>query len=38
LENTSLAEPKWTVTFKNAGITEDDGKAAISCARRPGLI
>ncbi len=27
----------WIVRFEKAGISEDDGKAAIACARRLGL-
>jgi hypothetical protein len=27
----------WTEKFLKAGITEDDGKAAIACARRLGI-
>jgi hypothetical protein len=27
----------WIKKFENAGISEDDGKAAIACARRLGL-
>lgn len=36
-ENTRNAKPKWSIKFKEAGISEDDGKAAISCARRLGI-
>ena len=36
-ENT-IGKPKgWIEKFENAGISEDDGKAAIACARRLGL-
>ena len=37
LENTRGAGTGWTDKFKQANITEDDGKAAISCARRLGI-
>lgn len=37
LENTRGGGTGWTYKFKKAGITEDDGKAAISCARRLGI-
>ena len=30
------AETGWTEKFLKAGITEDDGKSAIACARRLG--
>ena len=36
-ENTMNAETKWTEKFLKAGITEDDGKSAIACARRLGI-
>jgi hypothetical protein len=36
-EKTRNAKPHWTIKFKEAGISEDDGKTAISCARRLGI-
>ena len=36
-ENTRGTGTGWTGKFRQAGITEDDGKAAISCARRLGI-
>ena len=36
-ENTRGADTQWTGKFRQAGISEDDGKAAISCARRLGM-
>jgi hypothetical protein len=36
-ENTSKTSTEWTTKFRQANITEDDGKAAISCARRLGI-
>jgi len=36
-ENTRKAKSEWTIKFKEAGISEDDGKTAISCARRLGI-
>lgn len=36
-ENTRGTNTGWTGKFRDAGITEDDGKAAISCARRLGM-
>ena len=36
-ENTMNAQYGWTEKFLKAGITEDDGKAAIACARRLGI-
>jgi len=36
-ENTMGKEYGWIKEFENAGITEDDGKAAIACARRLGI-
>lgn len=36
-ENTQGAKSKWTNKFDEAGISEDDGKTAVSCARRLGL-
>lgn len=36
-ENTQGAKSKWTNKFDEAGISEYDGKSAISCARRLGL-
>jgi hypothetical protein len=36
-ENTMNTQTGWTKKFLRAGITEDDGKAAIACARRLGI-
>ena len=36
-EKTMMTDSKWSEQFLKAGITEDDGKAAIACARRLGL-
>ena len=36
-ENTMGQDKNWTRQFESAGITEDEGKAAIACARRLGL-
>ena len=36
-ENTRGTSKIWTEKFEKAGITEDDGKAAIACARRLGI-
>ncbi|NND87464.1 MAG: hypothetical protein HKM23_09145 [Nitrosopumilus sp.] len=36
-ENTMKTSTEWTDKFKKAGISEDDGKAAIACARRLGI-
>jgi hypothetical protein len=36
-EKTRGAKPKWTTKFKEAGISDDDGKTAIACARRLGI-
>ncbi|HJJ22760.1 MAG TPA: hypothetical protein OQH54_03475 [Nitrosopumilus sp.] len=36
-ENTMNSGTDWTEKFLKAGITEDDGKAAIACARRLGI-
>jgi hypothetical protein len=36
-ENTIGKLTGWIEKFENAGISEDDGKAAIACARRLGL-
>lgn len=36
-ENTRMTDTKWTVKFRQANISEDDGKMAISCARRIGI-
>ncbi len=36
-ENTMNTKTTWTEKFLKAGITEDDGKAAIACARRLGI-
>ena len=36
-ENTMNTNTGWTAKFLEFGITEDDGKAAIACARRLGI-
>ncbi len=36
-ENTMNTKTEWTEKFLKAGITEDDGKSAIACARRLGI-
>ncbi|MFQ5475480.1 MAG: hypothetical protein ACE5DT_00430 [Nitrosopumilus sp.] len=36
-ENTMNTQTGWTEKFLKSGITEDDGKAAIACARRLGI-
>ena len=36
-ENTMNTTTGWTAKFLKSGITEDDGKAAIACARRLGI-
>ena len=36
-ENTMGTSTKWIEKFEKAGISEDDGKAAIACARRLGI-
>ena len=36
-ENTLNTQTGWTEEFLKSGITEDDGKAAIACARRLGI-
>jgi hypothetical protein len=36
-ENTRNHNTDWTDRFRKAGISEDDGKSAISCARRLGV-
>jgi hypothetical protein len=37
IENTMNTKNGWIEKFEKAGITEDDGKAAIACARRLGI-
>lgn len=37
LENTRMIQSDWSDKFSQAGITEDDGKSMISCARRLGI-
>jgi hypothetical protein len=37
LENTCEKKGGWTAKFEKAGITKDDGKSMIACARRIGL-
>lgn len=36
-ENTMNVKSGWIEKFEKVGITEDDGKAAIACARRLGI-
>lgn len=36
-ENTQGPKKIWSERFRQAGITDDDGKTAISCARRLGF-
>ncbi|MDH3610414.1 MAG: hypothetical protein OEM79_01485 [Nitrosopumilus sp.] len=36
-ENTRGQSSHWIEKFEKAGISEDDGKAAIACARRLGI-
>jgi len=36
-ENTMNTNTGWTEKFLKSGITEDDGKSAIACARRLGI-
>ena len=36
-ENTMNTGTMWTEKFQKAGLTEDDVKAAIACARRLGI-
>ena len=36
-ENTMNLEAGWSKKFLKAGISEDDGKSAIACARRLGI-
>lgn len=36
-ENTMNTQTNWSKKFLKVGITEDDGKAAIACARRLGI-
>ena len=36
-ENTMNVKTGWTEKFEKVGITEDDGKSAIACARRLGI-
>ena len=37
LENTMNYQTGWTEKFLKAGISEEDGKSAIACARRIGI-
>ena len=37
LENSTMNTGDWSAKFSQAGISEDDGKSAISCARRLGI-
>jgi hypothetical protein len=36
-ENTMSTSKHWIERFEKAGISEDEGKAAIACARRLGI-
>ena len=36
-EKTMKTNTNWAVKFENVGISEDDVKAAIACARRLGV-
>ena len=36
-EHTMNTKTGWLEKFEKAGITEDDGKSAIACARRLGM-
>ena len=36
-ENTMNTRTGWIERFKKVGITEDEGKSAIACARRLGI-
>ena len=36
-ENTMGTQTRWTEKLSKVGIDEDDGKAAIACARRLGI-
>lgn len=36
-ENTRGKKAAWTARFEQSGISEDEGKTAISCARRLGI-
>lgn len=36
-ENTMGVKTGWTEKFKKNGISEEDGKSAIACARRLGI-
>ena len=37
-ENTRNTNTGWTKKFLKVGISEDDGKSAIACARRLGIV
>ena len=37
IENTTNTKTEWKEKFEKVGITEDDGKSAIACARRLGI-
>ena len=37
MENTQGTKGSWTARFASAGISEDDGKTMIACARRLGI-
>ena len=36
-ENTMNAKTEWIEKFEKAGITKEEGKSAIACARRLGI-
>jgi len=36
-DHTRMADSGWSEKFEDAGITEDEAKSAISCARRMGM-
>jgi hypothetical protein len=37
IENTRKTKPDWIIRFGESGITEDEGKTVIACARRLGI-
>jgi uncharacterized protein YdcH (DUF465 family) len=37
LENTRGHKTEWISRFRDAGISDDDGKSAVACARRLGM-
>jgi len=36
-DHTQMADSGWSEKFEDAGVTEDEAKSAISCARRIGM-